>query len=110
MNSPDASGASVLDGTGADAAHLKEPGYESHFRREMKVWSVLTLGFTCLSPPVGIYSLRTFAIETAGPPALKSGSGSTTPPRSGRVFTHVAEAISGIDAVGSGPHRSGCQV
>lgn len=67
MNSPDAS---VLEGTDADAAHLKELGYESHFRREMRVWSVLALGFTYLSPLVGIYSLYTFAIDSAGPPAF----------------------------------------
>lgn len=53
-----------------DAAHLKELGYESRFKREMKIWSVLALGFTYLSPLVGIYSLFTFAIDSAGPPAF----------------------------------------
>lgn len=53
-----------------DAAHLEALGYESHFKRELKVWSILALGFTYLSPVVGIYSLYSYAIDTAGPPAL----------------------------------------
>lgn len=53
-----------------DTEHLKALGYESHFKRELKVWSILALGFTYLSPVVGIYSLYTYAIDMSGPPAI----------------------------------------
>ena len=43
-----------------DAAQLAELGYESRFERRMGLWENFALGFTYLSPVVGVYS--TFAL------------------------------------------------
>jgi amino acid transporter len=52
-----------------DAAHLAALGIEnSHFKREMGLWSNFALGFTYLSPVVGVYTLFGYALATAGPP------------------------------------------
>ena len=40
-----------------DASRLAELGYESHFERRMGLWENFALGFTYLSPVVGIYSV-----------------------------------------------------
>ena len=48
----------------ADAQRLAELGYESHFERRMGLWENFALGFTYLSPVVGVYS--TFAICVRG--------------------------------------------
>jgi amino acid transporter len=53
-----------------DAAHLAALGYEVHFKRELRLRDTFALGFTYLSPLVGIYSLFAFAIDEAGPPAF----------------------------------------
>ncbi|AXK35052.1 amino acid permease [Streptomyces armeniacus] len=55
-----------------DAAQLEALGYRSEFRREMSPWANFSLGFTYLSPVVGIYTLFGFALATAGPPMIWS--------------------------------------
>lgn len=53
-----------------DAAQLASLGYTSEFRREMSLWANFSLGFTYLSPVVGVYSLFAFALATGGPPMI----------------------------------------
>jgi amino acid transporter len=55
-----------------DAARLAELGYTSEFKREMSLWANFSLGFTYLSPVVGIYTLFAFALATGGPPMIWS--------------------------------------
>lgn len=55
-----------------DQAHLASLGYKSEFRREMSPWANFSLGFTYLSPVVGVYSLFAFALAQAGPPMIWS--------------------------------------
>lgn len=65
----------IDDGTGshqhgtpdADAAVLASLGYTSEFKREMSPWGNFALGFTYLSPVVGIYTLFAVALVTGGP-------------------------------------------
>jgi amino acid transporter len=52
-----------------DAAHLAALGIaDSQFKREMGLWANFALGFTYLSPVVGVYTLFGYALATAGPP------------------------------------------
>ncbi len=51
-------------------AHLAVLGYEREFKRSMNLWANISLGFTYLSPLVGVYSLFAFGISLAGPPAF----------------------------------------
>ncbi|MBB2893797.1 APC family permease [Flexivirga oryzae] len=53
-----------------DDAHLASLGYTSDFKRDMNLWGNFSLGFTYLSPVVGIYSLFAFALATGGPPMI----------------------------------------
>lgn len=53
-----------------DAAVLASLGYKSEFRREMSLWANFALGFTYLSPVVGIYSLFAVALISGGPPMI----------------------------------------
>lgn len=55
-----------------DDAHLASLGYTSEFKRDMSLWANFSLGFTYLSPVVGIYTLFAFALATAGPPMIWS--------------------------------------
>jgi amino acid transporter len=52
----------------ADAAQLKALGYTSKFDRSMSELENFSLGFTYLSPVVGVYSLFGFALAAGGPP------------------------------------------
>ena len=52
----------------ADAAQLKALGYTSKFDRTMIELENYSLGFTYLSPVVGVYSLFAFALAAGGPP------------------------------------------
>jgi amino acid transporter len=52
----------------ADAAQLKALGYSSNFERSMSELENFSLGFTYLSPVVGVYSLFAFALAAGGPP------------------------------------------
>ena len=51
-----------------DAEQLRALGYVSHFDRTMSKWENFSLGFTYLSPVVGVYSLFAFALVAGGPP------------------------------------------
>jgi amino acid transporter len=51
----------------ADAAQLATFGYKQQLSRVMGLWSNFSLGFTYLSPVVGVYTLFAFGLATAGP-------------------------------------------
>jgi len=51
-----------------DAEQLKALGYTSHFERTMSKWENFSLGFTYLSPVVGVYTIFTSAFVAGGPP------------------------------------------
>ncbi|MCL2483196.1 MAG: APC family permease, partial [Propionibacteriaceae bacterium] len=53
-----------------DAAQLAALGYTSEFRREMGLWGNISLGFTYLSPVVGVYTLFATSAATGGPPVV----------------------------------------
>jgi len=55
-----------------DSAQLEALGYDSNFDRSMSLWSNFALGFTYLSPVVGVYTVFAFAIATGGPPMFWS--------------------------------------
>lgn len=55
-----------------DQAQLKALGFQSEFRRDMSPWANFSLGFTYLSPVVGIYTVFAFALAAAGPPMIWS--------------------------------------
>lgn len=52
----------------ADAEQLRALGYDSHFDRSMSFWENFSLGFTYLSPVVGVYSVFAMALRAGGPP------------------------------------------
>lgn len=54
----------------ADDEHLAVLGYEGKFDRSMSLWANFALGFTYLSPLVGVYSLLAVALSTGGPPSI----------------------------------------
>ncbi|WP_238390573.1 MULTISPECIES: APC family permease [unclassified Mycolicibacterium] len=55
-----------------DDAQLAALGFQSEFKRDMSLWANFALGFTYLSPVVGIYAVLAFALATAGPPMIWS--------------------------------------
>jgi amino acid transporter len=55
-----------------DARRLRELGYESRFERRMGLWENFSLGFTYLSPVVGVYSTFALAFVAGGPPMIWS--------------------------------------
>lgn len=57
-------------GTLNDEEHLAVLGYEGKFDRSMSLWANFALGFTYLSPLVGVYSLFAVALSTGGPPSI----------------------------------------
>ncbi|WML52339.1 amino acid permease [Neobacillus sp. PS3-12] len=63
---------SVSEHHDSDAAHLASLGYESEFRRDMSPWANFSLGFTYLSPVVGVYTVFAFALAQGGPPMIWS--------------------------------------
>ncbi|BAN50695.1 APC family permease [Metapseudomonas resinovorans] len=54
----------------ADAERLASLGYKSEFRRDMSLWANFALGFTYLSPVVGIYTLFATSLALGGPPMI----------------------------------------
>jgi amino acid transporter len=62
----------MTDGTASvvnrDAAQLRDLGYVSHFDRTMSKWENFSLGFTYLSPVVGVYTIFATAFVAGGPP------------------------------------------
>src|SRR3954453_10998101 len=63
----DRSFAPVRDTADAPLAALR---YQSEFKRRMGLWATLALGFTYLSPLVGVYSLFAYSLSIGGPPAI----------------------------------------
>jgi amino acid transporter len=53
-----------------DDAQLEALGYKSQFKREMSPWANFALGFTYLSPVVGIYVTFGIALAAGGPPMI----------------------------------------
>ncbi|MCL2090899.1 MAG: APC family permease [Micrococcales bacterium] len=53
-----------------DAAQLAALGYTSEFKREMGLWDNVAVGFTYLSPIVGVYTLFSASLAMAGPPMI----------------------------------------
>ena len=51
-----------------DAEQLRNLGYVSHFDRTMTMWENFALGFTYLSPVVGVYTIFATAFASGGPP------------------------------------------
>ena len=51
-----------------DAEQLRSLGYVSHFDRTMSMWQNFALGFTYLSPVVGVYTIFATAFAAGGPP------------------------------------------
>lgn len=51
----------------ADADQLASFGYRQQLTRALGLWSNFSLGFTYLSPVVGVYTLFAFGLATAGP-------------------------------------------
>lgn len=51
-----------------DAAQLQALGYSSRFDRTMTLWENFSLGFTYLSPVVGVYSVFALGLTSGGPP------------------------------------------
>jgi amino acid transporter len=56
----------------ADTAQLAALGYTAKFDRKMSLWENFALGFTYLSPVVGVYSVFAVGITTGGPPMFWS--------------------------------------
>ncbi len=55
----------------SESAHLEALGYSGKdFHRSMSLWSNMALGFTYLSPLVGVYSLWAYSLSIGGPPAV----------------------------------------
>lgn len=54
--------------TNADDEQLRALGYTSEFERSMSFWENFSLGFTYLSPVVGVYSVFALALTSGGPP------------------------------------------
>ncbi|MGC7100627.1 APC family permease [Amycolatopsis lurida] len=61
---------SARDDTGDDAVQLAALGYSGEFERSMGLWANMALGFTYLSPLVGVYSLFAYSLTIGGPPAI----------------------------------------
>lgn len=55
-----------------DDAQLAALGFQSEFKRDMSLWANFSLGFTYLSPVVGIYTVFAIALAAAGPPMIWS--------------------------------------
>src|ERR1700733_2609149 len=52
----------------SDAEQLRALGYTSHFDRSMSKWENFSLGFTYLSPVVGVYTVFAGNFVIGGPP------------------------------------------
>jgi amino acid transporter len=59
---------SVPTRTDSDAEQLRSLGYVSHFDRSMSIWENFALGFTYLSPVVGVYTIFATTFAAGGPP------------------------------------------
>ncbi len=55
------------DQAGADTAQLAALGYTQRLTRALGLWSNFAVGFTYLSPLVGVYSVFDYGLATGGP-------------------------------------------
>jgi amino acid transporter len=55
-----------------DTDQLAALGYTAHFDRTMSLWENFALGFTYLSPVVGVYSVFAVSLAAGGPPMVWS--------------------------------------
>jgi amino acid transporter len=55
------------DQVSRDAAQLATLGYAQQLRRVLTLWQNFAVGFTYLSPVVGVYGLFAYGLATAGP-------------------------------------------
>jgi amino acid transporter len=53
---------------GGDDEQLQQLGYRPRFERSMSLWGNFALGFTYLSPVVGVYTLFSISLAAGGPP------------------------------------------
>ena len=53
-----------------DEQELRALGYTSQFERSMSLWENFALGFTYLSPVVGVYSVFAIGMTAGGPPMI----------------------------------------
>jgi amino acid transporter len=53
-----------------DEAQLAALGYSGELHRRMGLWANMALGFTYLSPLVGVYSLFAYSLSIGGPPSI----------------------------------------
>ncbi len=58
----------TTDAADRDAEQLRSLGYVSHFDRSMSMWQNFALGFTYLSPVVGVYTIFATTFAAGGPP------------------------------------------
>src|SRR6266567_8791282 len=72
----DQGGRMEADQIRADADQLASFGYRQQLTRALGLWSNFSLGFTYLSPVVGVYTLFAFGLATAGPAFGRSRSSS----------------------------------
>ncbi|MFD6825052.1 amino acid permease [Streptomyces sp. NPDC060085] len=56
-----------MDQAAADTAQLAALGYRQHLTRALGLWSNFAVGFTYLSPLVGVYSVFNYGLATGGP-------------------------------------------
>jgi amino acid transporter len=54
----------------SDSAQLEALGYHASFDRRISLWENFALGFTYLSPVVGVYSVFDVGISAGGPPMI----------------------------------------
>jgi len=53
-----------------DAEQLEKLGVKAEFERSMSFWENFSLGFTYLSPVVGVYSVFALGLQSGGPPMI----------------------------------------
>ena len=73
MSETQASGGGTIRGDenlDEDARQLEALGYKSHFSRTMSLAANFSLGFTYLSPLVGVYTLFAFVVAIGGAAAI----------------------------------------
>jgi len=58
------------EATSQDDEDLRALGYSAQFDRNISLWENFALGFTYLSPVVGVYSVFGIGIATGGPPMI----------------------------------------
>lgn len=72
MSSKDDAVLTEQDQHAADAAQLAALGYKQQLTRALGLWHNFSVGFTYLSPLVGVYSLFAYGLVTGGPAMIWS--------------------------------------